>query len=253
MWRREQAFLRAFRDGAADPLGRLLEGKIPPALDRTLHGAFARAFRLVFEKGEGVVRWAARQQRREEACRIRDFTARLRQDRSSLRAFSRSASAAGWGSVLQAGVQGVGLGLLGIGLPDIPLFTLTLLKSVRETAVSFGFFEDGPVERAFALEVIAAALSAGGELDRRNRSLNRFIQTGAWENEDAELSRRIGETAEILSRSMLHWKFVQGFPLAGAAAGAWDAVCLRRVQRYAAIKYQRRFLIGRALARDNRG
>ena len=42
---------------------------------------------------------------------------------------------------------------------------------------------------------------------------------------------------------MLCWKFLQGIPLAGAVGGAWDAVCLRRVQRYACIKYQRRFLL----------
>ena len=38
--------------------------------------------------------------------------------------------------------------------------------------------------------------------------------------------------------------------LVGAVGGAWDAVCLRRVQRYAAIKYSRRFLIDRKLGRQ---
>ena len=39
--------------------------------------------------------------------------------------------------------------------------------------------------------------------------------------------------------------FLQGIPVAGAVGGAYDAVCLRRVQRYAVIKYQRRFLLAR--------
>lgn len=37
-----------------------------------------------------------------------------------------------------SGVEGVGLGLLGIGLPDIPLFTAVILKSVYEIALSYG-------------------------------------------------------------------------------------------------------------------
>lgn len=243
MWRREQRFLRACSAPPRDPLGRLLEEKVPEDLTRLLCGAFGKAFSLVFEKGGGVIRWAGRQTRREADYQVRCCAASLRRDRRSLRAFSGAAAAAGRGSVLQAGIQGMGLGLLGIGLPDVLLFTVTLLKGVRETAVSFGFFQDSPRERLFTLRLIAAALSHGAELERRNAALNRFIQDGEWP-EEPDLPAQLRETSELLARSMLHWKFLQGIPVAGAAGGAWDAVCLRRVQRYALLKYQRRFLIG---------
>ena len=243
MWRREQHFLRRYAAPSRDPLGRLLEEKIPEDLSRLLCSAFGKAFSLVFERGEGVIRWAGRQERREADYQVRRYAASLRRDRRSLRAFSGAAAAAGRGSAALAGVQGVGLGLLGIGLPDIPLFTVTLLKSVRETAVSFGFSETDPQERLFVLRLIAAALSHGEELERRNAVLNRFLQDGAWP-EEPDLPAQLRETSELLARSMLHWKFLQGIPVAGAAGGAWDAVCLRRVQRYALLKYQRRFLIG---------
>lgn len=241
MERREQRFLRAHRDPPRDPLGRLLEEKVPEDLARLLRGAFVRAFALVFEKGEGVIRRAGRQERREAAYEERYRAAAARRDRRSLRAFPAAARAAGRGSAALAGAAGVGLGLLGVGLPDIPLFTAVLLKSLRETAVSFGYSGDGPEERLFTLRLIAAALSHGEELERRNAALDRFIRDGAWPEAPDEPAQ-IRETAERLSRSMLHWKFLQGIPLAGAAGGAWDAVCLRRVQRYACIKYQRRFL-----------
>ena len=151
--------------------------------------------------------------------------------------------------MVQAGVQGVGLGLLGIGLPDIPLFTLTLLKTIRETAVSFGFAGTETDEQVWILRLIEASLSSGTELEERNRMLNQFIQEGAWPDSPV-LEQQMRQTAHMLSQSMLYWKFVQGIPLVGAVGGAWDAVCLRRVQRYAAIKYSRRFLIDRKLGRQ---
>ena len=60
MERREQRFLRAHRDPPRDPLGRLLEEKVPEDLARLLRGAFVRAFALVFEKGEGVIQMCIR-------------------------------------------------------------------------------------------------------------------------------------------------------------------------------------------------
>ena len=153
--------------------------------------------------------------------------------------------------MVQAGVQGVGLGLLGIGLPDIPLFTLTLLKTIRETAVSFGFTGSELEEQIWILRLIEAALSDGAELEARNQALNDFIQDGTWPDSPV-LEQQMQQTAHSLSQAMLYWKFVQGIPLVGAVGGAWDAVCLRRVQRYAAIKYSRRFLIDRKLGRQAR-
>lgn len=176
MWRREQKFLSDYRTTRPDMLCSLLEERVPSGLTETLHQAFFRAFSLLFEKGEGIVRWAGRQQRREEAYQVRRFAADLREDRRSLRAFSKAADRAGQGSVVQAGVQGVGLGLLGIGLPDIPLFTLTLLKTIRETAVSFGFAGTETDEQVWILRLIEASLSSGTELEERNRMLNQFIQ-----------------------------------------------------------------------------
>lgn len=59
---------------------------------------------------------------------------------------------------------GLGLGVLGIGLPDIALFTGLMLKSVYETALSFGFEYDSEEEKKFILRLIAGAMAYGEEL-----------------------------------------------------------------------------------------
>ena len=38
-----------------------------------------------------------------------------------------------------SGVSGIGLGLLGLGLPDIAVLTGLILKSIYEIAVSYGY------------------------------------------------------------------------------------------------------------------
>ena len=138
------------------------------------------------------------------------------------------------------------MGLFGIALPDIPLFTAMMLKSVYETAESYGFPCEGEAEQMYALRVIEAALSCGEELKARNRALDLYAQTGIWPNA-TEWEQQIKATSRQLSEAVLLGKTLQNVPLIGAAGGAGDAVCLGRVQKYAAIKYQKRFLIRRRL------
>lgn len=57
--------------------------------------------------------------------------------------------------------EGLGLGLLGVGLPDIAIFTAMLLRGVYETALYFGFSYDTPEERFFILCLLEASVSRG--------------------------------------------------------------------------------------------
>lgn len=179
MWRREQKFLSDYRTTRPDMLCSLLEERVPSGLTETLHQAFFRAFSLLFEKGEGIVRWAAGSTAGGGVPGA-PLCGRPAGRPSVPAGLFQGCDRAGQGSVVQAGVQGVGLGLLGIGLPDIPLFTLTLLKTIRETAVSFGFAGTETDEQVWILRLIEASLSSGTELEERNRMLNQFIQEGAW-------------------------------------------------------------------------
>ena len=139
------------------------------------------------------------------------------------------------------------MGLFGIALPDLPLFTAMLLKSVYETGESYGFPCEGEDEQLYALRVIEAALSYGEELREKNRTLDLYAQTGLWPD-TARRDAQIRATARRLSEAVLYAKALQNVPVVGAVGGAGDAVCLSRVQKYAAIKYHKRFLIRRRLA-----
>ena len=45
-----------------------------------------------------------------------------------------------------------------------------------------------------------------------------------------------------MSKELLYMKFLQGIPVAGAAGGIYNVIYLRKIQRYAGMKYRKRFL-----------
>lgn len=249
VWSREQRFLRQYAERRESPVDRKAAEIVPEKLIETLRKAFAKAQGLVFDKGSGFICQVSGEDRRLQTYQVQAYAAGLREDRKRLRAFSRTAGRAGWGSAAFSGTVGMGMGLLGIALPDVPLFAAVLLKSVYETAASFGFSCREETERIYALRIIEAALSYGGELEARSRELDGYAQTGVWQT-PADLETQISETARKLSEVMLYGKALQSVPVAGAIGGLGDAVCLRRVQRYAAIKYEKRFLLCRRQAAE---
>ena len=249
VWRKEQWFLRRYDEKRETVIDRKITEIAPEKLMETLHGAFEKAFKVVFEKGSGLIQKVGRQEARREDYLEKEQAADLVEGRSSLKAFSRSAGKAGAGNVMVSGAAGIGMGLFGIALPDIPLFTAMMLKSVYETAESYGFPCEGEAEQMYALRVIEAALSYGEELKNRNRALDLYAQTGGWPNE-VDWDRQIKSTSRQMSESVLLGKALQNVPVVGAAGGAGDAVCLSRVQKYAAIKYKKRFLIRRRLREE---
>ena len=245
VWRQEEKFLRRYEGKEATKLERKIGEIAPEALVETLHSAFCKAFEVVFEKGTGPILKAAGIEKRRIDYAKNACAADLKEDKKNLKAFSKAAGKAGAGNVLLSGAAGIGMGAFGVMLPDVPLFTAMLLKSVYETAESFGYRAED--EKIYALRLINAALTDGPALRRKNAWLDGYAREGKWPAEP-ELKEEIRRTARALSEAVLYCKVVQNIPVVGAVGGAANGVVLGRVQRYAAIKYQKRFLIQRRLA-----
>ena len=243
-WQQELQYIRKYAVRKVSVLDRKMGEIAPEKLEETLHAAFIKAFALVFKNGTGVISWVGRRKDRQLSCQIREYKTDLKESRKNLRSFNRAAKTAGMGNVIVSGAAGLGMGLFGATLPDVPLFTAMLLKSVYETAESFGFGHDTPAERRFVLRLIEAALCHGAELEEKNEELNRFMQTGRWQEERA-MDMEIRAAARRLSEEVLYGKVLQNIPLVGAVGGAKDGILVSRVQKYAAIKYRRRFLLRR--------
>ena len=116
----------------------------------------------------------------------------------------------------------------GIGLPDIPLFTGMILKSIYEVALHYGYGYDTEEERYFILKLIQVSLLYGEELGS-GKSKDRSF----YGNE--ETSRRI-RYEEAGQRYLFHafrrafiYEIPSGIPVVGAAGGIYDTVYLQRI------------------------
>lgn len=234
MRRREEKTSSAFQQK--------LEEKIPEKLEETLNTAFIKAFDLVFEKGTGLIEKTYNKDQQKTDYQVREYAAGLKESRKTVKAFGRQSQGTRMKNLMISGVEGVGLGLLGIGLPDIPLFTAVILKSVYEIALSYGFEYESEKEQWFILKMIETALKKGEELERNNSLLNAWIdQNGIGETVKGR-KEQSKETAAALAEALLYMKFLQGIPVVGIAGGAADTVYLKKITDYAELKYKRRFL-----------
>lgn len=92
---------------------------------------------------------------------MRQYMADVKQNSKSLRSFSKKARDTGTKNLLLSGVSGIGMGVLGIGLPDIPVFTGMILKNIYETALQYGYSYESREEKYFILLLIRGAVSYG--------------------------------------------------------------------------------------------
>lgn len=242
--KQEQKYLQKRMEKQDSKLNQLLEKKVPEGLQQTLNTAFAKAFSVVFEKGTGVIEKTYKREQLEKDFQVNEYAAQVMDNRKSLKTFSKKATLAGNVNLILSGVSGIGLGVLGIGIPDIVLFTGLMLKSVYEIALSYGYDYQSRKEKLFILLLIRGAVSYGEELQGINAEINQYMETGNYLTY-ISLEDSINATAVCLSRELLYMKFLQGIPIVGVAGGAYDVIYMKQVVKYAELKYRRRFYLKR--------
>lgn len=228
-------------------LNQKLEEKIPEKLEETLECVFEKAFTLVFNKGTSIIEKTYKRDEIEKIYKVQQFEVELRKNKKSLNAMKKEAIKTGIGNLMLSGASGVGMGILGIGLPDVPIFIAILLKNIYEIALHYGFKYDTEDEQYFILLVIEGANSYGEHLKQINNEINHYCQWGEF-NAKFLLQEQIKKIAKTLSGELLYMKFLQGIPIVGAVGGAYDIVYLQRVNEYVKLKYQYRYLFNQKVS-----
>lgn len=237
----ERKYLRRNAAKPDSKLSGFLESKVPDKLQSTLDSAFCKAFELIFDKGTGVIEKLYDHKNTERKGKLLRRAAEFNPSSRTLWEPSRGADAKRTKNLLVSGASGIGLGVLGIGIPDIPLFTALLFKGLQEIALSYGYEYESEKERYFMLMILKGAMSHEQELERTEELINAFIASGELP-EDYSREETIKNAAGVLSTELLYMKFLQGIPVAGAIGGAYDAMYMDRATKYAKLKYRRRFL-----------
>ena len=226
-----------------------LQKIVPKNLQSKLDAAFSKAFEVIFEKGTGVIEKTYNKEKRQSEYEVREYAAKIREDKQNVRAFRKKASGYARKNLLFSSLEGIGFGLIGLGLPDIPLFVSLTLRNLYEISLSFGYDYDNTEERYFQLRIIETALYSGDEMRARDESMNALCKNMCGSKQQKpedtkklafDLKEQIHRTAKALSDDMLYAKFIQGQMLVGVIGGATDVTVLKRITDYAMLKYRRR-------------
>lgn len=228
---------------------------VPKTLQKTLDAAFGKAFYAVFDKGAFLIE---KTYNKKEQIRIfRVNKKRMEEETFSKRAvrrFERQCKGTIYKNLLISFFEGLGFGLLGMGLPDIPVFVSVLLKSIYEISLSYGYPYATDKEKLFILNIIDAALDSGKTLREKNAFIDDMIEVYVAEErtkktiaknlvDDKKVKEQVEKTANSLSVQLLYWKFIQGKAVVGLLGGMADVIYLKRITDYVLLKYKRRFML----------
>lgn len=240
--KKEQKFLQSRAEQNDSFLNKKLAEKVPAKLQGTLDMAFAKAFGTIFAKGTDVIEKTYKKEELQKTYKINKYADEIRQSKKSLKAFGKKAENSGRVNLLVSGAAGVGMGLVGVGIPDIPVFTGMILKSIYEIALNYGYEYETEGERRFILLIIQGAVSHGAKMQDIDKKIDDYISNVEVPG-DYDECKQIEKTAAGLSKELLYMKFLQGIPIIGAVGGAYDVVYLKQITEYANLKYKKRFLV----------
>ena len=210
-----------------------LKEKIPPKAMNALETGFAKAFYVIFDKGVGII---------DKTYNKKELQASFGQ--KTFEELKKEAGTAHMLNTLATTIDGVGLGLFGIGVPDIIIWVATLLRGVYETAVRYGYDYDTDDEKMFILKMIENAMTSGEQWAVNNEELDEYICAleHKYPTRD-EMKIQIDKTARAFATQMLISKFVQTLPLVGVLGGAANPVYYQKVMKYVQLKYHKRYLL----------
>ncbi|MDF2906738.1 MAG: uncharacterized protein K0R34_2059 [Herbinix sp.] len=226
------------------PMFDKIQDKIPDKLVDTLNSAFYKGFQLVFEKGSTYIEKTYNKDKIELEHDINNYALDKRMNKRHFKRLDQYSKQSKLINSSFSVLEGSVLGVLGIGIPDIPLLLSVLVKTIYEIALSYGYSYDTEAEKAYLLLLINAAIAKGElqkDLDKKlelfSDKLDRNIEASV------DVDEQMKDTAKALSDVLLTAKFIQGIPIVGVVGGAVNYSIVNRVARYARLKYKKRYLL----------
>lgn len=178
--------------------------------------------------------------------RVNDYAMDIRGGKKEIRRIRSGAAGSNALNMAVTTVEGMALGTLGIGLPDIAIWVGILLKGIYETALQYGYDYDTPKEKLFILKLIETAMLSGEEWIAGDAEVRLyFIHYASEEPGKKEMKEQIEKTAGAFATEMLVTKFIQGLPVVGMVGGAANPVYYHRIMKYVQMRYRKRYLTGK--------
>lgn len=229
------------------PLIDKIEEKIPAKLKDTLDLAFYKSFELVFEKGNKLIEMTYDKEKILLQYDINNYAVEKSLSKQHIQTIDKQANKSKLMNAAISMTEGTVLGILGIGLPDIPLFISVMMKTIQEVALNYGFKYESDQEKSYMLLIICGALSKGEKQKEFNHQITlmeeKIIEIANFET---DLKQQMKITADLLSNTLITAKFIQGFPIIGALGGVVNHSIVSKISKFASLKYKKRYLIEKA-------
>lgn len=220
-----------------------LEDQIPERIHIGLNGVFCKGFLLVLDKGRIIIEKSYNREKIQLDHSIRDFAVQVKGGRKELRNMQKGAKQSVLVNLTVTTVEGISLGALGIGMPDIVLFLGVLLKAVYETSLNYGFEYESRHEQMLILKMMEASLSSGEDWTRRNAEVDAMFLADVAEITEDDFHHQVMDTASVFATDMLLLKFIQGLPVIGILGGVANPVYYNKIMKYVQLKYRKRYLL----------
>lgn len=220
-----------------------LGASIPEQVRDPLEHAFGKAFGFLFHRGMGMIQRSCKKTDLQDGASLRDGLLKEWKE-ESVKTLEQGAKRAAWGGSLFSTAEGAALGLVGLGLPDVPVILATLLRTICSVALSHGFSCEEEGEQCYLLAVLAAAAAPPEDRAAAFARCDRIgMQLAKEEPVEVPLPTLTEETSALLARRLLLAKTIQGLPLVGLAGGLLGGAFTGLVGEVATVKYQKRTLL----------
>jgi len=237
--KRERA---ACRGGSFSFVG-AVKNKIPRKIRIGLEDVFREVFVMIFNDGTFVIEQTYDRKAMERKHRIRQYIIDINGEQDDLQRLCRASASRNVLNATVTAAEGIGLGLLGVGIPDIILFLGMLLRGIYETAINYGYDYRSSSEKYFILKMMETVLLRGDARKAGHSELNRMItEQTVGRMTIKDMNDQIRKTSSAFASDMIVLKFIQGVPIVGAIGGIGNPVYYQKVMRYVRLMYKKRYL-----------
>lgn len=220
-----------------------IEGKIPDKVYKGLESVFIKAFTSVFEQGRTLIEKTYNREKILDDHSIMNYALEVKGRPRELKRMKFKARKGDLINFSVTALEGVALGALGIGLPDIVLFISTLFKGIYETALNYGYDYVNQKDQLIILKMMTVPLLRGDDRAKADSELEAMFSGDTPLLSDEQFYGCLRECASLYAMDMLLLKFVQGIPIVGIFAGAVNPVYYKKIIGYAQLKYQKMFIL----------
>lgn len=216
-----------------------VEQKIPAKAQDALEKAFYQAFEKTFIHGEALIDKTVSAEEIILEFDVNEYRITKSPTQKSFQILDKAVARNQKKNTHFATVEGIGLGVAGVSLFDIPIFLGVMLKAIYETALGYGFAYKSDKEKVYILRLMVASLEYGDEKRAKDFLVEQVVFD---ENGTYDLKEEMRLTAKQLTKQLLVAKFIQGFFVVGAVGGAMSVQIYQQILKYATLKYKKRYL-----------